>query len=94
MCVSVFTQNANIKSVIIQMEVDAFFLNSVTANNASANRDGCEEQMSRPSPTATSAAMTDVTCVSQHQALFGKRDVNYTAILKATMFRQSAGLVW
>lgn len=71
------------------------FLISVTVKNASANREGCEEQMSRPSPTATSAAMADrlVTCVSQHQALFGKRDVNYAAILKPTMFRQSAGLV-
>lgn len=56
---SVFTQDVNIKSVVIQMEVDAFFLNSVTANNASANRDGCEEQMSRPPPTATSTALTD-----------------------------------
>lgn len=45
--------------------------------NTSTDRDGCVEQMSPPSPTATTSITTNdelIIGVSQHQALFDQED--------------------
>lgn len=84
---SKFIQSANIE---LQKKQPSYFfgLRLMFPNqrtNASTNHDGCAEQMSRLSPTTSSAITSDklIIFVSQYQALFDETQ-NIKTILKTT----------
>lgn len=75
---SIFTQKCGQKRPFCFFWKWSRFLGTFTLQAITVNQGGYAERTSCPSPTATtSTTMADFSCVSRHQILFDKQDVNY-----------------